>query len=217
MDLEEIWRIREEDIYPRIFGGSVRGIFPLTAELFIQRFGCKTYDPLWLSYGVMEYGPTALRPYWLYATSAYSNPWGVEPNDYDSAGPSGSGVEFLFATTEQGAWAISFLQNMLAFDMLLSLGHFGERPPLSIGDRVPLNSPINGQESCLIRHAILTQPDSLPRGFDLPSGHVDLLSFVGITDDELAYAKQNGSDQLSEYLHAKGCLPVTDPQRQSTL
>lgn len=27
MDLEEVWRIREEKIYPTLFGGEQRGIF----------------------------------------------------------------------------------------------------------------------------------------------------------------------------------------------
>ena len=40
MDLEEVWRLREEEVYPKLFGPLGRGIFPLTQELFNRRFGC---------------------------------------------------------------------------------------------------------------------------------------------------------------------------------
>ncbi|TIW07250.1 MAG: suppressor of fused domain protein, partial [Mesorhizobium sp.] len=54
MDLEEVWRIREEKIYPTLFGGEQRGIFTLSSELFAQRFGVKEIDPTWPFYGVFE-------------------------------------------------------------------------------------------------------------------------------------------------------------------
>src|SRR5262245_11321978 len=75
VDLEEVWRIREEDVYPRLFGPLRRGIFTLTHELFSRRFGPQQIDPRWLTMGVMEFAPTAARKSWLYVTSGYSNPW----------------------------------------------------------------------------------------------------------------------------------------------
>jgi hypothetical protein len=45
VDLEEVWRIREEEVYPKLFGSVSRGIFPLTQELFSRRFGQQDVDP----------------------------------------------------------------------------------------------------------------------------------------------------------------------------
>jgi hypothetical protein len=68
MDLEEIWRIREKDVYPKLFGPNGRGIFTLSAELFTGTFRQTEIDPLWLFYGVYEFAPTQDRPSWLYVT-----------------------------------------------------------------------------------------------------------------------------------------------------
>jgi hypothetical protein len=217
MDLEEVWRFREEVVYPQFFGGQQRGIFVLTGELFTKRFGRREYDPRWLAHGVIEFGPTEERPFWLYVTSAYSNPWEQTPEDYDPTGPSGSGVEFLFATTEQAGWAIAYLSNMLAFDILLSVGHFEGRGPFEEFDTIPLRSPINGKEPCLIRNAIVSRPESLPMEFVLPSGRVEFLTFTGVTDNEIAFAKENSSEALIDRLRAAGFYPVTDPRRSSIL
>jgi len=217
MDLEDVWRIREEEIYPTIFGGESRGIFVLTAEIFTKRFGAKTYDPRWLTHGVFEFAPTQARPCWLYVTSAYSNPWEQEPPQYDPDSESGSGVEFVFASKEQGDWAINFLQNMLAYDLLLTAGHFGDRPPLGEGDRIPLNSPIDDIEGCLIRNAIVSVPSELPLGFVLPSGKVGFFTLTGVTDAEIAFAKSQDTDVLIERLRTASQYPVTDPGRASVL
>ena len=215
MDLEEVWRIREEEIYPRLFGSESRGIFVLAPEIFLKRFGAKTYDPRWLNYGIFEFDPTSTRPCWLYVTSAYSNPWEQEPHQYDPDSESGSGVEFIFASTEQGDWAISFLQKMLAFDMLLVTGHFGDRPSLGEGDRIPLHSPINGNENSVIRNAIASVPEGLPRGFALPSGKVSFFTFTGVSDAEIDFAKQTDTAELVQHLTTAGYYPATDPGRPS--
>lgn len=215
MDLEEVWRIREEEIYPQLFGSVSRGIFPLTMELFAERFRLEEVDPRWLHYGVIEFAPTAERPSWLYVTSGHSNPWDEAPDAYNPGGPSGSGIEFIFASTQQGDWAISFLQNMLAFDLLLSAGCFPEGAPLEVGDRIPLRTPINGIEGCRICNAVLTAPYTLPADMTLPSGTVSFMAFTGITDQESAYAREHDSDELVRHLRAAGYCPVTDPERPS--
>ncbi|CDX19528.1 conserved hypothetical protein [Mesorhizobium sp. ORS 3324] len=217
MDFEEVWRIREEDIYPTLFGGERRGIFTLPPELFGQKFGIAEVDPRWLFYGVFEHAPTPERPYWLYVTSGHSNPWEQEEEAYDPGGESGAGIEFILASTERGDWAIRCLQNLLAFDLLLGAGHFGGRGPLGEGDRIPLRSPINGVESCLVRNVVVSRASSLPLGFTLPSGKVELLAFVGTTDSELDFAKAKGNDALITRLRSSGFFPVIDPQRQSVV
>src|SRR5262245_44182106 len=75
MDLEEVWRIREEDVYPALFSCPGRGIFTLSGNIFTKTFGQEGCDPRWLFYGVIEFAPAADRAHWIYATSGHSNPW----------------------------------------------------------------------------------------------------------------------------------------------
>jgi hypothetical protein len=217
LGLEEIWRIREEEIYPAMFGERPGNIYPLSQELFSNRFGQKDTDPRWWFYGVLQFAPTDNRAAWLYLTSGYSNPWEEKAKDYKSDGESGSGVEFVFQCAEPGDWAIRTLQNMLAFDLLLAAGRYPNGVPLQIGDRVPLREPLNGDPGCQIRNLVVTKPEGIPSGFSLPSGKATFLSFTGITDPELDFAKIHGSDALVNRLREAGCHPVTDPWRKSLI
>jgi hypothetical protein len=74
VDLEGAWSLREEQIYPSLFGPVSRGMFPLTQEFLERRFGQADIDPRWLFLGVFEFAPALNRPSWLYVTSGYSNP-----------------------------------------------------------------------------------------------------------------------------------------------
>ena len=217
MDLENVWKLREEEVYPSLFGPVSRGIFPLTQELFANRFGQHDVDPRWLFHGVLEFAPTEERASWLYVTSGYSNPWEQEPEDYDPNGESGSGVEFTFAVSERGDWAIETLQAMLAFDILLSVGRFPNGNRLSLHDRIPLRAPLNGQPDCQLRNLVLVEREDGAQDFALPSGKVILVGFTGITDAELAFAKANGSGALVDQLRSAGFHPVTNPHRQSLI
>lgn len=215
MDLERVWKICEEEVYPTLFGPISRGIFPLTQQLFEERFGQIDIDPRWLFHGVFEFAPTADRPSWLYVTSGYSNPWEQEGADYDPEGESGAGVEFTFAVSEQGDWAIRTLQHMLAFDLLLGVGRYAGADRFSLHDRIPLRAPLNGQPNCQLRNLILVEREDGPQEFSLPSGQVILVGFTGMTDAELGFAKTHGSLALIEKLRAAGYHPVTNPNRKS--
>ena len=215
MDLEEVWRIREEDVYPALFSTAGRGIFTLSGDTFTKTFGEESYDPRWLHYGVFEFSPVADRTHWIYVTSGYSNPWEQEPEEYDANGESGAGVEFLLQTSEGGDWAIRCLHHLLAYDLLLSAGRYPDRPPLDIGTRIALRAPINGEEGCLVRNMVAVEPEGSPAGFSLPSGKVKFLAFTGATDAEIEFAKQNRSATLIEALRAAGYHPITNPRRPS--
>jgi hypothetical protein len=215
MDLEGVWKVREEEVYPRLFGSVNRGIFPLSQALFLERFSQSDIDPRWLFLGVFEFAPTPSRPSWLYVTSGYSNPWDDDPSEYDPNGESGAGVEFTFAVSEQGDWAIQTLQNMMAFDLLLGAGRYPGRDRLSLHDRIPLRAPVNGAADCEIRNLVLVEREDGPQDFRLPSGEVILVGFTGITDAELDFAKARGSDALLDQLRSAGYHPVTNPNRKS--
>lgn len=216
MDLEDVWRMREEDIYPSLFGPVSRGIFPLTQELFATRFGQTDVDPNWLFWGVIEFAPTPERPSWLYVTSGYSNPWDG-PADYDPQAESGFGAEFFLSVSEPGDWAIRTLQSMLAFDVLLASDRFPGRQQLALYDRIPLGGPINGKADCDVRNLVMVEREDGPQTFSLPSGEVFLVGFTGITDAERDFAKNQGSEALIDQLRAAGHHPVTDPNRRSIL
>jgi Suppressor of fused protein (SUFU) len=215
MDLEEVWRIREEEVYPALFSSPAGNIFTLSGRIFTETFGQKSYDPRWLFYGVIACPPVAGRAHWIYVTSGYSNPWEQEPAEYNPEGESGDGVEFLLQTTEGGDWAIRCLHHLLAFDLLLSAGRYPDRPPLDVGTRIALRGPINGEEGCFVRNMVAVEPEGVPAGFSLPSGKVKFLAFTGATDAEIEFAKQNRSATLIDSLRAAGYHPVTDPRRPS--
>ncbi len=86
---------------------------------------------------------------------------------------------------------------------------------MSMHDRVPLRAPLNGQPDCKIRNLMLVEREDGAQEFSLPSGEVILVGFTGMTDAELAFAKQHDSAALIEKLRAAGYHPVTNPHRDS--
>jgi hypothetical protein len=153
--LEAVWEHREEVVYPDLFGPFSRGTFALTPEHFSGPFGCTEIDPRWLHYGVLEYGPTPNRDSWIYVTSGLSNPWEKEPDRYSESETSGFGTELVLEVPTQGEWAVVALCHMLAYDILLAHGHFGDYEPLRVGARVPLGASIDGSAECLLRVVVV--------------------------------------------------------------
>jgi len=211
MTLEAIWEMREENIYPRLFGHKSRGIFPLEHETF-HRFGVVQIDPIWLHHGIIEFNPTEDRPSWLYVTSGHSNPYDDNSDFCDES------VEFALAVTEPGDWAIRCLQSIMAFDKLLRVNHFPGKPPLDLYDRIPLHEPLNGDEKCILRRLMVTETAAYP-GFDTPAGHVAIRSLTAITDTEWFFAKDGEKEAgvLVERLERSGHHPINDPWRASLL
>ena len=211
--LEEVWRQREEEIYPQLFGSSAECIFVLSSNLFTETFQQSSIDPRWLHYGVQEFPPAAQRNSWLYVSSGASNPWELEPEAFSQDEYSGFGSELVLETATRSQWAILMVQRMLAFNILLSHGRYGASPPLDVGHRIPLRGPITGESH--LQNLVVGTASHYAHSFALPSGKVDLLHLVGATDREIAYAKQNGSDKLLIKLAAAGYFPITDPARSS--
>ena len=212
LDLEEIWEYREESIYPSIFGDLGEGIFPLSADIFTQQFKA-TCDPRWLHYGIFQSPPNEKRSSWLYVSSGMSNPWEQENKEKIS----GYGVEFILETHTKSMWAIQVLQNMVAYNTLLVHGHFGEKSPLDYGDRIPLNQSISPDYESDLRNLLIAEPANIKTQFELASGKVDFLLFIGTSDDEIIYAKENGSAELLELLKEREVYPYTDPRRESVV
>lgn len=212
-DLESVWELREEQLYPQLFGPRSRGTFVLDMGDFAQ-FGCQDVDPRWLHLGVFEFEPTDERPSWLYVTSGGSNPWEQTPAEYNVDEYSWLGVEFLLETVAQGDWAIHLLKRLFAFHILAMHGHFGERPGIDYGSRIPIRGPLNQDQSAL-DCVIAVEPGCVAATQILPSGKFDFIELVGITSAELEYAKSAGTTALWERLQEAGLGAVTDVARES--
>jgi hypothetical protein len=208
---EHAWEVREEAVYPRLFGPHDPAIYTLPGELFVETFK-RDFDPRWLTYGVIETPPSPTRPSWLYVSSGLSNAWEDDAPNPD--GPSGLGMEFVLETPQQATWAILRLQHVVAFQILIACGAYPDRPLMSLHDRIPLRSPIS-DEPCDLTWLTIVPPSGYSPSFTLPTGRVDLLAIVGITEAEAAYARREGGESLLEVLHAGGAYPVTDPTRAS--
>lgn len=214
---EIVWELREEVIYPSLFGEKRNGIFVLSGELFTEVFQQNTYDPRWLTYGVLEFEPTLDRPSWLYVTSGASNPWEVEPSEYDKQEYSGFGTELVLEAPRQARWPILILQRLLAFNILLVHRRYGDAEPLDYGHRIPIRGPITLEGGSALTHIVLGEPDHYQRSFQLASGQVDFLHAAGISESERDYAKEHGSAELIALLKQHGAFPVTNPDRAAVV
>ena len=215
--LEAVWEQREEKVYPEAFGQMARGIFTLSADLFSDVFSQAELDPRWLQHGVLEFGPSPTRNTWLYVTSGTSNPWEQEPCEYDRDAYSGIGTELVLQAPAQSDWAVGSLLRLLAYNILLAHGRFGDVEPLDHGARVPLGGPINGDPGSCIQFVVVAEPRNFPPSFQLDSGRVDLLQLVGISVAERDLAKTEGHAALIARLSERGVFPLTDPSRRSVV
>jgi hypothetical protein len=212
--LEEVWRCREEEIYLALFGSVSSRTFVLSMDLFTGVFRQSAVDPRWLHYGVQMFPPSAGRNSWVYVSSGASNPWELDPSEYASSKYSGFGTELVLETTEEAEWPVVIVQRMLAYNILLCHGRYGESSSIDYGHRIPLKAPITLSGDSSLRNLVVGTPTHYPSSFRLESGQVDLLHLVGATDREVAYAKQHGSAALLEKLALAGYFPVTDPTRR---
>lgn len=215
--LESVWQQREEVIYPERFGTLSRGVFPLDFELFSGVFGVSEVDPRWFHYGVLEFSPTPRRQSWIYVTTGSSNPWDDEPSEYRTENYTGFGSELVLETPEQSDWAIQALRKLLAYDVLLAHGRFGEADALNVGSRIPLGGSIDGDDQSQLRFLVAIRPKHYEARFVLASGKADFLHLVGITESERDYAREHGTEALVEKLAAAGSSSITDPARASAV
>jgi hypothetical protein len=209
---ERAWAIREEQVYRSLFGPDTGGIYTLDAEIF-RSFKKGEIDPRWLFHGVLKYPPTLARKSWLFVTSGLSNAWEDEvPN---AEGPSGLGCELVVEANGDFEWAHALLRRLLAFQILLGHGHYEGKEPLRIGDRIPLRNPIDGGESRLT-WCIVAPPFGYPSNFQLPSGRVEFLHLVGVTEPEARFVREMGQEKLLLRLSPIG-YPTTNPARDSVV
>jgi hypothetical protein len=209
---EDAWASREETLYLKLFGSLGPGIYPLDSVLFTSVFRQDSFDPRWLNHGVFECAPTAERANWVYVSSGLSNAW--EASSPEPEKWSGLGCEFIVQSPRQAQWALLFLRRMVAFQILLACGKFPGKPLLAVWDRIPLRSPIDGASSKLSWTLVAPSPD-FAGVQQIPSGRFQFFQFIGITEDEAEYARENSSQELFDLLLAQNVAPVTEPNRES--
>jgi hypothetical protein len=215
--LEEVWAYREETLYPQLFGEKHNGIFVLDHDDFTS-LGAENVDPRWLHLGVFEFEPTPTRNSWLYVTSGGSTPWETEPADYNPEEYSWLGSELVIEVPSQpkDQWPIKLLRRLLAYNVLLAHGKFGEdKPLLDYGGRIPIGDVIREKGAIGLRCVVLAEPKHYPATAQLASGQFDFLHAVGITDSEKDWARAHSSEALLRLLEVHGGFPVTDPRRRA--
>lgn len=215
--LEEVWAYREETLYPQLFGEKHNGIFVLDHDDFTS-LGAENVDPRWLHLGVFEFEPTPARNSWLYVTSGGSTPWETEPADYNPEEYSWLGSELVIEVPSQpkDQWPIKLLRRLLAYNVLLAHGKFGEdKPLLDYGGRIPIGDVIREKGAIGLRCVVLAEPKHYPATAQLASGQFDFLHAVGITDSEKDWARAHSSEALLRLLEVHGGFPVTDPRRKA--
>ena len=211
---QRIWRAREEEIYPRLFGDVGQEIHTITPGLF-KNLGIQSVDPRWLTHGILVSPPGKSRLSWLYVTSGLSNPWGVNPDVVATNEFSGLGFEFLIQTTASATWPIAVLNRLMAIQILIAAGQ-KEGQLLEPFDRVGLGESIDGGVSEL-KNLFVAPPEDIPSRIQTESGLVDMLVCVGISDAELQFARAQDGPGLLQLLKHHGHFPVTDPNRVSAV
>lgn len=216
--LQEIWRVREEEIYPQIFGPMPDKVLPLPVEFILAILGERPVDPRWLQYAVIEIEPNKNRPDWVYVTDALSTPWNVKDEselDPDPDAISGMGFEMMFRTSQRAGWAVDILHRLMAYQIGVAYDILKGRL-FNYGNWMPINGPISHDyPNTPVRGVLMTRPLDVQSQFKLRSGKVDLLQIVGITGQELAYLLHAGPDALVGLLYDQKAAPVTNPNRTS--
>ena len=210
---EDVWADRDEVEYPKLFGEISEGVFTLDQTDALQAWmesdlsQVAELDPNWGGYGVRVAPPTPEHPSWSYVTSGLSNPFTLAPGmEFADDAPSGIGYEMVIHTPEEAQWPVLRLLDMMAYN-LVCLRAF------ALGHRYPVEGTLDGGAETKLNGVVFVRDPSRPAHFDLPSGRVQLLTLVGATKNEMAFARSNGVDKLMEKLHAAGSGVVTDCTR----
>ncbi len=209
----EVWRSREEEIYPRLFSASASGIFKISDQLF-QMLGQTEIDPRWKTLNVLYFAPTTPDGGHIYVTNGLSTPWGLIPDKANPREYSGLGFEFFMQFSQRSDFAGSVLLWLAAVQTLTGCGLL-EGELVGPLDRVALGRPITGNSPLI--SLFLFPPEELPPQFQLASGCVDLLCMTGITAAEADFARSQGSEVLLELLRHHECLSRTNIHRVSVV
>ena len=203
---EDIWTRREDHFLRGFFGDLGQGIYTLSKATFTS-LGIADPAPRFLFHGVFECPPNDRHTDWIYVSSGMSNAWGDTPESADPAGYSGLGCEYVLHTASRQGWAIQLLHWLMAVQLAVAAGKL-QGGLVQRHDRVAIGKGIPVQQgSGLITHLLVCSPDEpglgesqaalpYPPEFPLPTGRVEMLLLVGITQRERDFAQPQGVEGL---------------------
>jgi hypothetical protein len=213
---EQVWAHRDDVVYPQLFPNIGTEVFTLDQTDVLQTWlesdlaEVGEIDPAWGVFGVRVAPPSDDIPVWTYVTTGLSNPFLVGPGgEYDPKKPSGIGYEMVLHTPEQERWPILRLLDMMAFNLVCMRA-------FTHGGRFQVEGTVDGGDGKLSGFVFLDSP-LIPEGFALPSGTVKLLTLVGASRNEMAFARANGVEKLMEKLDAQGTGIATLPERDEVV
>jgi len=194
---ENAWKIREEQIYPALFGTVQTQIYTLTESMFAH-IGSRHIDPRWLTNGVLI--AQSQNNSWIYLSSGLSNPWGQQDTHDQDKQISGIGFELWLESKQHDPRFIKYLQWVIIWQLLIATGVIDE-PLIDIGDRIVL--PETYTQGVKDYALLVNQTSDARRQFLLPSGKVDLLQLIPINSQEAQIATEQGGHFLIEQLKTK--------------
>lgn len=207
---EKAWEEREEVHYRAIFGDIGPDIYCVSADIYAKVFN-QSCDPRWLHSGVFESKPNGKRDTWVYVTSGLSNAWEAEIADHPEY--SGIGCEFAIELEEESKWVIPVMQRLIAFQTLLAVGKFPGRNLIAFGDRIPMRGPLKPDSGTKLTTLLVVENPNLPNQITIGTGKFDLMTFVGVSDAEVQFARANSSTDLANLLKERTRFPVTQLDR----
>jgi hypothetical protein len=202
------WEQRDEGVFPALFGDPEGELILLNEDLFRKDFGRKDVHPFWLHHGVLTFPPTEHRKTWLYATSGMSTAFDSEAGDW-----SGLGTEFIMETKERADWAQDKLARLMAYNLLIAIGHYKDQSDMRVGSLVRLEVPIDGKDSKLTNIVALTPIDHAA-DFHLVTGKAELLQMVALSDSEADFIEDQGHAAFTEKLASATSTLAIDPSRK---
>ena len=209
----QAWTHREEILYPALFGRERQGVFTIQAGMFTDLFGQPDCDPAWLRCGVFEFAPNPRRASWLYVTSGMANAWNVTEAPAADA-VSGLGCEFVLELPFHAPWAVTRLQYLMAYQLLVCHGRYPDRQPIKDYDQIPLGAAI-GSEPSALTWVLFAPPTGFERQHRTVTGQFVFAQAVGISESEAKAGRIHGGELLVKGLVQEGAFPVTIPERKA--
>ncbi len=155
-----------------------------------------------------QFPPIGERNHWTLITSGMSDKRQKIPEDIKALAAPRAEL-FLYARKPE-SWMLDALEG-------LAVSPFKDALFLHWWHTVPNDRALAASASRLTAFLLLApyfEPDEFDT-FEIENDPVDFLWVVPITEDELAYARKNGSEALLDTMRANGLDPVIDENRDS--
>ncbi len=114
------------------------------------------------------------------------------------------------------SWAPRMIQWVMANQLMAAAG-ITSFDLMEIFDRIHLPAALQPPAPSNIKHLFVLPAPADIQQFELPTGRVELLLLVGVTEAEMRFARAQGGDGLLELLQHHGISRLTDTSRASVI